>query len=126
MLGLVVLSVYVGLDRFFMWFFRIHYEGLLNPGLFWGLSLILMGIVYWIRWKGLGRILAVSFIVLANLGFLAAVSILLSTPPKYPIYYDYLHGVRDILLIPYLTVNVTGICYLLRVKPEMPAKEIAG
>jgi fructose-specific phosphotransferase system IIC component len=83
-----------------------------------------MGMVYWIKWERLGRILAVSFIVLANVGFFAALSILLSTSPQYPVYYDYLHGVRNILFMPYLTVTITGMYYLLRAKSEMSSKEI--
>ena len=104
-LGFVVLSVYVGLDWYFMEFFRMNYEGLLHTGLFWGLSFISTGIIYWIKPGRLAKIFTALFIVLANAGFLAALSILLSTSPKYPIYCDYLRGAKDILLLPYLTVS---------------------
>ena len=92
----------------------LHVEGLTESGLFWGLSLILVGIIYAFAPRRPTRILMVVLMSLVNIGFLFALWVLFTAPRGGTVYYQYLFFIEWVLLSPWLLINTAGAYYLLK------------
>lgn len=115
-LGIVSIALGLGMHEYFMVTQRLHIEGLTERGVFIGLALILVGIIYAIKPRTLTKALIVLLMVLANVGFIAALYILSTESPNYPVYWDYLYYIQWVFLPPWLIINVAGAFYLLKVR----------
>ena len=115
-LGIISIAVGVGLHEYFMWTQRLHIEGLTERGVFVGLALILVGVIYAITPGTLTKSLMVAFMALANVGFIAALWILSTESPKYPPYWQYLFYIKWILFPPWLIINTAGTYYLFKTR----------
>lgn len=115
-LGIVSIAVGLGLHEYFMWTQRLHIEGLTEQGVFVGLALILVGVIYAITPRTLTKTLMVVLMALANVGFIVALWILFSTSPNYPVYWQYLFYIKWVFLSPWLIINIAGVYYLLKTK----------
>jgi hypothetical protein len=111
----VIFTVWgLGLHTYYVMAQRLHIEGLTEFGLSWGLSLILIGIIYAFEPRTLTKAVMVVLMSFANIGFLFALWVLLTAPRTGTAYYQYLYYVKWILLPPWLFINTAGAYYLLK------------
>lgn len=115
-LGVISVALGLGLHEYFMRTQRLHIEGLMGGGVTWGLAFILVGAIYAITQRTLAKILMVSLMALANAGLIAALWILSTESPNYPVYWDYLFYIKWIFLPPWLIINTAGSYYLVKAK----------
>lgn len=113
-LGIILTSLGIGLHEYFMITQRLHIEGLTECGLAWGLSLILVGVIYALVPRALPTVLMGVLMFLANVGFGTALWILFTAPRSGTIYYQYLYFINWVLLPPWLFINLTGGYYFLK------------
>lgn len=113
-LGAVSIAVGVGVHQFFMATQRLHIEGLMEQGIFAGLALILVGVIYAVTPTTLTKSLMVLLMAVANVGYVAAVWILSAESPSYPVYWQYLFYVKWVFLPPWLIINTAGVYYLFK------------
>jgi hypothetical protein len=113
LIGVAFAVLGLGVHEYFMITQRLHIEYLMQGGLTWGLSFILLGIIYALTPRTLTRVLMGAFMLLANVGFLCALWILFSA--RGTSYYAYLYFIEWILLPTWLIINILGAYYLLKV-----------
>lgn len=118
MLGIISIAVGVGLHEYYMRTQRLHIEGLTEQGVFVGLALILVGVIYAVTPSPFTKTFMVVLMILANVGFIAALWVLSTESPRHPAYWQYLYYVKWVFLPPWLIINAAGTYFLFKTRKK--------